>query len=356
MGKKSENKLLSVYLTVGSDTLKRTEAHKRMRSRFEADPNFEFNYSKFDGEKTCAEDIIAAANLLPFASDLRLVEVTNIDKLHTREKDRKLLAEYVKNPSPSTILLLDAETLAKNTLLYKAVASVGAHAVIDCSQKKNYELVSLIKNIAKGANVNFTEAAARELIELVGSDTTTLNSYIQRVINEHSGSQNIGVGQVRDVVSRTQEIKPWDFINAFGERNLGKCLSYMQTDKLPSPYAMLPMCTNTLREIVCAKSLAGGVRGGARGGSLSGARSGGQSGGRGLAAGARSQNLVAEISNFRGKRVQDFQVKNYPSWAKCWSEAKLCSAIKSASDAELNMKSGTNAKDAFQDWVIAALA
>ena len=88
---KKNNKLLPVYLTVGADTLKRTEAHKRMRSRFEGDANFAFNYNKFDGEKASADEIVVAANSMPFVSDVRLVEVTHVEKLHAREADRKKL-------------------------------------------------------------------------------------------------------------------------------------------------------------------------------------------------------------------------------------------------------------------------
>lgn len=322
------NKLLPVYLTVGPDTLKRTEAHKRMRARFEADPNFTFNYSKFDGESAAAEDIVAAANSLPFVSEYRLVEVVNLDKLHAREPDRKKLAEYIKNPSGSTVMLLDAETLAKNTLLYKAISGVGKQAIIDCSQKKTYELVALVKNLAKGYGVNFTEAAARALIDLVGSDTTTINSHVKRITSVHMSAGSVGVEEVKGVVARTAELKPWDFTNAFGARDLSKCLTYMQSDKLPSPYVLLPMCVNTLREIICVQSLsARGERG----------------------------RLIAELSEFRGRRVQEFQVKDHGAWARLWNTRALCSAISAACDAEFKMKTGTAPDVAFRDWVVATL-
>ena len=52
----------------------------------------------------------------------RLVHVRNADKL--KKTDSEAIISYLKSPCETTVLLLEAEKLAKNTRLYKAIAAI----------------------------------------------------------------------------------------------------------------------------------------------------------------------------------------------------------------------------------------
>ena len=58
------------------------------------------------------------------------------------------------------------------------------------------------------------------------------------------------------MVSRTAEVKPWEFVDAFAARDVRKCLLYLGRMDSVSPHALLAMCTTRLRELVCARSMA----------------------------------------------------------------------------------------------------
>ena len=124
-----QNQLLAAYLAVGEDALKREAVIARLRKRLSALGDLSFNADDFDGETAAGADIAAACNTMPFASPVRLVYVRNAEKL--KKADSEELVSYLAAPSESTVLALEAEKLAKNTRLYKAVAGLGPKAVIE---------------------------------------------------------------------------------------------------------------------------------------------------------------------------------------------------------------------------------
>ena len=81
MSEKQVQKLLPAYLVVGEDALKRRTVLERLRKRIAELGDFEFNHDEFDAENADGSQIAIACNTLPFASELRLVEVFNIEKL-----------------------------------------------------------------------------------------------------------------------------------------------------------------------------------------------------------------------------------------------------------------------------------
>ena len=161
-----QESLLPVYLVVGEDALKRSTVMKRLRARLSALGDLSFNSDEFNGEAATGADVVSACNTVPFASPLRLVAVRNAEKL--KKPDAEALVAYLESPSPTTVLALEAEKLAKNTRLYKAAAKHGKSAVIDCAPLKRYELPKTVRSMAVGHGVTLTEGAAAKIVELVG--------------------------------------------------------------------------------------------------------------------------------------------------------------------------------------------
>ena len=128
---------------------------------------------------------------------------------------------------------------------------------------------------------------------------------------------------MRSLVSRTAEVKPWEFTNAFAARDTAKCLLDLQRMKSVSPHALLPMCVTRIRELMCAQSLA------ARGQ------------GRGIAAALKQP---------------DWRVKNHAAWARKYTPQELRQALITARDTEQAMKSGADPDAAFREWVVNVIA
>ena len=309
--------LLPVYLACGEDALKRATVAKRLRARLSSLGDLSFNSDEFDGEAASGADIVAACNTVPFASPVRLVEVRAADKL--RKADAEAVVSYLDAPCGTTVLALSAEKLAKNTRLYKAVAKHGKTAVIDCAPLKRHELPRAVRSMAAGHGIVLTEGAAAKLVELAGEDTVRLDSELKKIALAHRGGDAVNESEVISLVSRTAEVKPWEFVDAFSARDVRRCLLYLGRMESVSPHALLAMCTTRLRELVCARSLAD--RGNPRG-------------------------VAAAL------KAPDWRVKNHVRWARGFSAEELRRALVSARDAEQAMKSGSDPDAAFLAWVL----
>ena len=84
------------------------------------------------------ESIIGSLNTFPMGSEFRLVILDGCSKLAKAVSEP--LVEYLASPSPTTVCLIIADSLAKNTRLYKAIAKIDKKAIVDCSGTKRWEL------------------------------------------------------------------------------------------------------------------------------------------------------------------------------------------------------------------------
>ena len=318
-----KDSLLPAYLINGEDELKRETVLKRLRARISTLGDIDFNSDSFDGETAAGSDIVAACNTVPFASEVRLVVVHAADSL--KKADAEALVSYLARPSDTTVLCLVARKLAKNTRLYKAAASVGPRAVIDCAPVKKYELVRNVRGMAVTHGVTLNDAAAQRLVDLVGENTVRLDAELKKLALAHaSNGQPVGVAEVEAMVARTAEAKPWEFTDAFAARDIAACVGLLPKMESSSPYALIGMCVTRIRELIAAHALA------ARG----------QSGAKPLAA---------------RLKVPEWRVKNHAGWARRWKPAELRSALSSARDCEQAMKTGADPDAAFLEWVLAVL-
>lgn len=315
-----QNSLLPAYLAVGEDALKREAVIARLRKRLSALGDLSFNADDFDGETAAGADIAAACNTMPFASPVRLVYVRNAEKL--KKADSEEIVAYLGSPSDTTVLALEAEKLAKNTRLYKAVAALGAKAVIDCAPPKSWELPKRVRAMATGHGIVLTEGAAGALVELVGENTVHLDNELKKIALARSGSDAVTERDVRALVARTSEVKPWDFTAAFAERNLAKCLSLLAKMESSSPHALIAMCTTRIRELMAAQAM------------------------------ARRGNPKA-LAQALGQ--PDWKLKNHGTWARNFSADELRRALVSSRDAERAMKSGADADETFYRWLVDTL-
>ncbi len=315
-----QDTLLPAYLAVGEDQLKRTAVVKRLYGRLSKEGDLAFNSDEFDGETAAGSDIVSACNTVPFASPVRLVTLRNAEKL--KKADSEMIVAYLGAPNPTTILLLEAEKLAKSTRLYKAVAKLGKTAVIDCAPPKRAALPGKVREMAVAQGVTFTQGAATKLVELVGENTVRLNSEVEKIALAHDGSSAVGEQEVESLVRRSAEVKPWEFVDAVSARDLKKCLLCLGRMESMAPIALITMCATRLRELICARSLCD--RGTPR---------------------ALAQTL----------KVPDWRVKNHIGWARGFTAEELRRAMVLARDADRAMKSGSDAHQVLLDWTLAVV-
>ena len=309
--------LLPAYLIVGADEYKRENAVKRMKARLEASGVADFNYDERDlSRDPDMDDIVASLYTYPLGADFRLVILRNCGRLPKAVSEP--LVAYLEDPAPTTVCLLVAESLAKNTRLYKAVAAIGPKAVVDCTPKKSWELPPYVMQMARSHGIEITRPAAEELIARTGEDTRALDNELKRLAAQTEGG-TIEREDVERIVERTAEAKPWGFLDAVCERDMVRALEQLSLQPKGSEVRLWTLLVGRIRELIYTKAL--DARG--EGGSL------------------------AETLGLQG-----WQVKKHHAWARNYTMDELVDALSSAAEVEGDLKGSRDSELAFRMWVI----
>ena len=253
--------LLPAYLVVGPDELKRKQAVTRMRARAEG-PFADFNLEELTASADMTPtEVLSSLNTLPMGGPVRVVILENAGKLPKPVSEA--IIEYLKDPNESCTLLLVAETLAKSTRLYKAVAKVGPRSVIECGTPKRRDLAPYVQKLAAAHGIAIDFDAATELVSRVGESTSMIDNQLGTLASLMGGSGQITRDFVEANVARIAEVKPWEFLDRIAERDARRSFELLALLRGNSAIGLLSLVTGRIRELICAKAMV--ARGDARG-------------------------------------------------------------------------------------------
>lgn len=308
--------LLPAYLIVGTDEVKRDAAIERLKGRLAASGMLDFNFDERDMRKDQEPDeVLSSLNTFPMGSDFRLVILRGCDRLpkHLSEP----LVSYLEDPAPTTVALVVADSLAKNTRLYKALAKLGPKAVIDCAPKKRWELPKQVQGMARRYGRELSLSAAEALVARAGTSTRMLDNELKKLAAMVPGTQ-IDVEDVEHHVVRTAEVQPWDFLDALSARDLPRALELYGCLPAHSEVRIYSLMVTRIRELIVAKALD-----------------------------ARGQGR--ELARALG--VKDWQVKNHIRWARGFKMERLVGALREAVEVEQALKGSRDAGVAMTRWI-----
>ena len=322
--KKSERRqcvadFLPVYLICGEDELKREFVMERLVKRMSALGDLDFNRDNLLGPGTTADELIGACNTLPFMSEKRLVQVKEADKLP--KATQEALVDYLADPCQTTVLALIATKLAKNTRLYRAIAKVDKKAIISCEPKGKRDLPSQVQSIAASHQLQISLPAANELIAMVGESTVHIDTELRKLASALGPGAQVTEQHLHQYVTRVSEVKPWELADAVVERNGRKVAVLLSRMTSQSPFGLLTMTLNRLRELLVTKDFE--------------------------RMGNRNTNaLASELGQ------QEWKVRDHFRKASRFTQEELEAAIISGAELEGAMKSGGDPNMLFERWAL----
>lgn len=310
--------LLPVYLVVGADEVKRDAAVSRLKARLEASGMADFNIDEREMDRGDHEpdEILSSLNTFPLGAAFRLVILRGCDKL--AKPVSEMLVTYCEDPSPTTVCLVVATSLAKSTRLYKAIAKIGPKAVIDCSTKKRWEMPRQVLGMMRRHGKTMAEDAAEELVARVGENTRMLDNELKKLA-AMVPAERIERSDVERLVVRTAEVKPWDFLDAVSARDVPRALELFHLLPPNSEMRTYSLLCTRIRELIYARALD------ARG---------------------RGRDLAQTLG------VQSWQVKNHIGWARRFRMEELVEALRRARDVEAVLKGSKDSETALLTWIM----
>ncbi len=210
-----ERELKAVYLIAGSDRPKVERAVERLRSHFDPDA-----VERLSVADTSGEEAVAACNTLGlFGGGSRLVLVAGVERW--KAVDTKPIADYLRSPTPETVLALVGEELKKDSPLAKACAKAGDVLIYDAPRRN---LAAWVAEQLARSGARADPAACRMLVDLVGEDLVDLATEVGKLATWADGDE-IGEADVEALVAPRAETPPWALTDAWARRDTAGVLA-----------------------------------------------------------------------------------------------------------------------------------
>ncbi len=229
----------AVVVVFGNESFLKRLVMQSLRQTLVTDDDTPF--TTLDGGSTAWRDVHdELATMSLFGNGRRFVVIEKADAWVSQERGR--LESYVEKPQASSVLLLDVDSWASNTRLYKSVDKLGLQ--IDCrapekaaGKSKTLDRARIGKWLVQWATTehHFTlqTHAADQLLEITGPEFGLLNQELAKLALFAGAGGKVDVQMVKDIVGgwRTQTI--WEVIDAAAEGDAGEALK--QLGRLLSP-------------------------------------------------------------------------------------------------------------------------
>lgn len=310
--------LKPVYLIHGSEELLLERAVRRLKDRLAKVADLDFNMETFDGDAVTADEIVNAANTMPFMSDRRLVVVRGVDKMPPAEQGA--LADYAKDPALFTALVLVASKVNRGSRLYKAVDALGGVAEYAAPKRGEYpaEATRLFAEHGKQA----ASDAARALVEAVGRDLRRLDTEVDKVVAYVGDGQSVTVDDIAAVVTAGAP-SVFEFTDAIGSRDTGMAVAKLRRliAAGESVHGLLAMAVRHVRGLLGARAL--------------------------IDRRVRTDEMAPMLS------MAPWQVRNVVSQAANFTPQELSRALRDAATVEAELKSGAmDGLVVLERWVV----
>ncbi|MFH0734877.1 MAG: DNA polymerase III subunit delta [bacterium] len=217
----TEENFLPVYFLFGADTFALEKTVDDVIKSIEP-----FVASDFDKEvlrldkKQEIGAVISSASTYPFGDGKKLIVIKSFENV----ADKKILNEYISNPSPFTILVIThndkISSLASDP--YKTMALEGW--MFEARELKGLELINWVIREAKLKQTSISNDDAAALIEIVGEDKNLLEQELIKFYNFLGSDKKITFDLIKNLASNTREFTIFNLLDAIGVGNKEKAL------------------------------------------------------------------------------------------------------------------------------------
>jgi DNA polymerase III subunit delta len=219
----------SVYLITGGDRPKIETAVTRLRAHFSPEA-----IESVSAVETSGEDAVGLCNAGSLFGDGRLIVVREVEGQRDGEGRRKggwkaadvaVVADYLANPAPATVLALVAEELKSSSALWKACAKAGTVLTFEVAKK---ELHGWVAEQFRQLGVRAEPEAVSALILLAGDDLTTLKVEVDKLATWAAG-EPIGEREVAALVAPNADVPTYELTEAWSAREVGRALEISES-------------------------------------------------------------------------------------------------------------------------------
>ena len=209
-----------IYALIGEEGLLISEGVDKIVDKALPDGMKDFNYNLFYAKENGIDEALNAVSTLPLMAKKRVVVLKEIDQYPASALEK--FADYLKDPSDSTCLIITAKKIDQRTKFFKALQNNSM--IVACGPLYENQIKSWIRFRARSYGLEFTEDALNIFYEVAGNELGIIDNELKKLSSYSEGKKKIDVSDVEDVVGKSRIYSVFNLINAIGEKRLEKAL------------------------------------------------------------------------------------------------------------------------------------
>lgn len=237
----AHGKLRPVYLVLGEERLLVDRVVSSLREAAGKGGVPGFNEDKFTAGESPVNAVLGAAKMMPMMAKRRFVLVRGLDRWEKKEGDDDApaptkkgkvvespldeLAEYAKDPAPTTVMVLVSPKLHGQRRVV-AGAKKGGY-LVSCEPLSREALPRWIEKTARDKGHAIEHEVAELLAEIAGPELGYVSDCVERLSLYVGRGGAITEDAVATIVTRVRQSSVWELLDAVGRRNTAAALAIL---------------------------------------------------------------------------------------------------------------------------------
>lgn len=240
-----------MYLLCGSEDYLRNQYKERLKKALLGGGD-EMNLSCFEGKDISQPQLVDLAETMPFLADRRVIVIENSGMF---KGGSDVLADYMKEPSPTTFFVFSEKEVDKRNKLYKAVKDKGY--ISEFGEQDENTLTKWILNLVKKEGMEIDRAAVALLLYKTGTDMENIRKELEKCICYCLNRGKITVKDVETICTERLSNRVFDMINflAAGKKEQALKLYYDLLALKEPPMRILFLISRQFNMLLQAKML-----------------------------------------------------------------------------------------------------
>lgn len=266
-----KGKPVPAILLLGDEVFLRDSCRAQLIDRYVAEATRTWAVSRYSADRGETQAALEQAQTLPMLSPTQVVfleDVDSIGKLGEKNRDTAvaLLEDYLGNPAPFTVLVLEAAGLDQRMKLGKLLVSKSLVVEVglgDRQDARQAAAVALARTLAAEQGVVFENGAAEDLAECVSGDLMRLKTEIEKLGTFAGERKLITRRDVGALVVSEKSATVWELADLLASRKSAQALEFL--DRLlregEEPLGMVGAMAWMYRKLIEASEVKGAVNG-----------------------------------------------------------------------------------------------
>lgn len=212
----------TAILMISTEPLLLVEAEKNLREDMIPREEQDLNFLTLYGWEAGINEVLEFLQTMPFLGKRRLLVIREIQKFD----EYKLLVDYLKDPNPSSTLLMTSSEWKRSSAPFKKLSAYAE--ATELRRPYGKALVKWVGDRFRKSGKTIDPHLAEILIQITGEDLGILATEIDKVVLSSGNGERIEQDDLSVSVPGGVEIV-FNFLDALGDNNSSKAVSSLRT-------------------------------------------------------------------------------------------------------------------------------